>query len=169
MLVGCQPDDHVDASIGYVYFFRPCESRFRYTILTKLTQLAGCSRTCHCAFGTAGIVVDMSYINGVRFFDAEDLERFHPSVTDRFAVPLSRAPDLSLWNRYAGVPYRFMPVVRRCLSFNRTEFVYDCVCIVLSCLRMGGVNVPTRIATPGGLWRWCRGRGYPHVERRTST
>ena len=147
-----------------IYFFRPFPAGFWNAIRTGATRLGGLSPYCHCAIAYNGVLLDVSYSNGVAYFPVGTIEKHHPSLSVVFSVPVLREPDLAAWEPYHGVPLRVLPTVGRFL-LGGGPFVYDCVCIVLYCLETGGVHADPGITTPGALYRWCVRQGFPYVAR----
>ena len=137
-------------------------------IRCRMTQLFSLSRISHCMFEYQGAVLVVTFERGVIFFPTLPFIRHYPGLCAVFRVPIRHTLNLNYFQYAAGVPVPTWPPWRRWLMCGRGDWANDCISFTLACLRAGGASVPSTIATPAGLYRFLRSRGYGQVTGRNS-
>lgn len=143
---------------------RTNQASWRNQQISRIIRICSCSRICHCAIGYDGAILDRT-LNGVAYWPLDQGIELYPTLCAVVLVRFKYRINLD-WPEFhngIGVPIRTFPTLFRWLRLGHGPWVDDCLCIVLACLQAGGVDVPRTIATPGGLYRWLKGRNYPHV------
>ncbi len=154
---------------GYVFFATGKSKHFHWKarLITALVRGITLSPFCHCAIGFNGVLMN-SALSGINYWPLDVAVDKYPTLDVVFRVPLSYAIDLDYFCHLHGVRQPILPKLGRFVDCGRGPWIYDCVCTTLACLGAGGIPVPRTIISPGGLHRWLRREGYPHVSRRNT-
>lgn len=94
---------------------------------------------------------------GTFVYDAEAFATEHPGLQAMIDVPVPRDPDLIRWGQ--APPIRVWKIVLRIATFGWYDS-RDCVCTAIAMLIAAGLDVPPRIRTPRGLYRWLIAQGH---------
>jgi len=149
----------------YVFFAtgRSKQVKRRYGLVSWLVRVLTFSPICHCMIGFDGVVLDPG-LDGVRYWAPIDgFIRHYPSLYALFRVPVPYGLDLDFFRPNVGVPQPIFPRLLRLLLWGRGPWIYDCLCVALSCLHAAGVPAKQHISTPAGLYRWLRKKGYAYA------
>ncbi len=132
-------------------------------LLSRLIQVCSLSRIVHCAIAYDGVVLDARFGGNV-YWPAHQVWRWYPGLFAVVRADFLHRIDLGYFEYGVAVRKPIFPTVWRTLAYQ-TALTDDCLCVVLACLRAGGVPAPTTTKTPAGLLRWLIRRGYPHATR----
>ncbi len=157
---------------AYVLFATVRASYSTFWARLRASLIACLSRSCytHVMIGFADTVLDPSS-KGCFFYDLESTIEFYPALGAVFRIPFTYPIDLNYFRHLEGKPLATWPTIRRWLQI---EFGFnhggtdDCICVVLACLRAGGLDVPMRIVSPVELFRWLRNRKFVYATDRFS-
>jgi hypothetical protein len=113
----------------------------------------------HICTGYDGIVVDPLYA-GDHLWQLNGFVRRYPirvCVSIRVLYPI----DMRAFDRPKVTKNRWLPILFWLTGIPRFRSD-DCLGVAVECLRAAGIDAPTTIRTPGGLFRWLRSEGYVH-------
>lgn len=113
--------------------------------------LCGRSRAVHVAVSDGRFVLEPLW-DRVCVVRIRNYVAFRPGG---FVGHYSRDGDVDLLALPRG-PYPWLGVAARSLSCGALPESRDCLGLATAALRQVGVNAPSRILTPGGLWRWLQ-------------
>ena len=130
--------------------------------LAWLVSAMSRSRLAHVAIGYDGVVLDPD-VAGNRFWPEFSFTDKFPGdrLIGWFTVPITRPIDVD--RVPFNIPKRALPAFIRALSRGRVRLgSQDCVCVVSDMLREGGIDVPSNIVMPQGLFDWLERCGFPY-------
>jgi len=154
----------VHYAIVYFATGRSSIPRWKYRQVSRLIRVMTVSPICHCMIGFEGAVLDPS-LGGIRYWPSRLVAARYPTLHSVFRVPFRYRIDLDFFNELVGQPQPILPSLARWLKLGHGPWVYDCLCVSLACLRAGGVDVNPHIATPAGLYRWLKKKGFAYDVR----
>lgn len=110
----------------------------------------------HVTVAAGGYAVEITTL-GTVIYDAERFAVEHPGLCALFDIEVPRDPEILRWGK--APPIRLWRVILRVLTLGGHDS-RDCVCTAIAMLTAGGVDVPPRIRTPRGLYRWLIAQGH---------
>ncbi len=110
----------------------------------------------HVTVAAGGYAVETT-VRGTFIYDATRYCTEHPGLCAIFELPVPRDPVILRWG--AAPPIRLWKIVLRVATFGWFDS-RDCVCTAIAMLIAAGLDVPPRIRTPRGLYRWLIAQGH---------
>lgn len=140
--------------------------RSYFWFLSALVRVITRSRLAHCSIGHDGAVLDPSMLGNRYWPMFVYISRF-PTLAGFFRVPIR--PDIAIGlDKYpAGIAKPAWPTILKWWTGGMWPTT-DCVCVVRSILRDGGIETPRSDYSPQRLWSRLAGRGYPWTDLSTA-
>ncbi len=139
---------------------RKFKRRTYFWFLSWLVRFITRSELAHVSIGYDGAVLHPGILDN-EYWPQIAYTLKYPTLVCAFTVPLKQPIDL---DRYPSGQKQVWPTIMRWMLRGRGPATQDCTCIVIDCLRSGGVPVPTTLVSPQALYDWLKENGYERTE-----